>query len=272
MKLAVSNIAWTAEEDEKVYALMRKYGYTGLEIAPTRIFETNPYEDLDAVKAWRQEFAVKEGFEIPSMQSIWYGRTERMFGDEAQRQTLLEYTKKAVDFAEAAQCKNLVFGSPKNRILPDISSRVLRRKGVEFFKEVGDYALSKNKVICMEANPLSYHTNYVNTTRVAMSLIHEVESDGFGLNLDIGTMLENRERIEETLLGRAHMIQHVHLSEPFLKPIVMERYSKWLHGELAAFLRENDYQGYVSVEMSRLEGGVDGRMDEILAYGKEMFG
>ena len=38
MKLAVSNIAWKEQHDEAVYALMRHYGFTGLEIAPTRFF------------------------------------------------------------------------------------------------------------------------------------------------------------------------------------------------------------------------------------------
>ena len=89
MKLSISNIAWTAAEDAQVYAMMRKYGYTGLEIAPTRFFETAPYEDLDAARTWRQAFDREEGFEIPSMQSIWFGRTEKLFADEAQRQTLL---------------------------------------------------------------------------------------------------------------------------------------------------------------------------------------
>ena len=42
MKLAISNIAWETGEDEQVYALMRKYGYSGLEIAPTRFFERDP--------------------------------------------------------------------------------------------------------------------------------------------------------------------------------------------------------------------------------------
>ena len=62
MKLSISNIAWTAAEDAQVYAMMRKYGYTGLEIAPTRFFETAPYEDLDAARTWRQAFDREEGF------------------------------------------------------------------------------------------------------------------------------------------------------------------------------------------------------------------
>lgn len=153
MKLAISNIAWETGEDEQVYALMRKYGYSGLEIAPTRFFERDPYEDLDAVRAWRGGFAKKEGFEIPSMQSIWYGRSEKLFADETQRQVLLDYTRKAVDFAKAALCTNLVFGSPRNRILPDPLDQGLRRQGIDFFRAIGNYACAQETTVGMEANP-----------------------------------------------------------------------------------------------------------------------
>ncbi|MDE7205496.1 MAG: sugar phosphate isomerase/epimerase [Lachnospiraceae bacterium] len=273
MKLAISNIAWSAGEDEQVYALMRKYGYTGLEIAPTRFFEANPYEDLEAVREWRREFGEKEGFTIPSMQSIWFGRSEKLFADARQRQVLLDYTKKAVDFAEAVCCANLVFGSPKNRVLPDISDQELWRQGIDFFKAAGNYACSQKTTIGMEANPSIYNTNYINTTQEALALIKEVESDGFRLNLDIGTMIENRERVE-VLEGNAQMICHVHISEPFLKPVIMNCDRRLFHGELAAFLRENDYQGYVSVEMGKTAETQNrlSVLDEILAYGREMFG
>ena len=273
MKLAISNIAWTAREDAQVYALMRKYGYTGLEIAPTRFFASDPYGDLEAVRVWRKEFGEKEGFAVPSMQSIWFGRTEKLFADDTQRQMLLDHTKKAVDFAEAAWCPNLVFGSPKNRVLPDTSDQKLRRQGIDFFKTVGDYAYSKRTTIGMEANPSIYHTNYINTTQEALELIKEVGSDGFRLNLDIGTMLENGEHVE-VLEGNAEAISHVHISEPFLKPVVLNHDRRLFHGELAAFLRENGYQGYVSVEMGKTQD-LQNRLsvlDEILAYGREMFG
>ena len=46
MKLAVSNIAWKEQHDEAVYTLMRHYGFTGLEIAPTRFFPEVPYSHL----------------------------------------------------------------------------------------------------------------------------------------------------------------------------------------------------------------------------------
>ena len=43
MDLSISNIGWEALHDQEVYALMKACGFTGLEIAPTRIFPENPY-------------------------------------------------------------------------------------------------------------------------------------------------------------------------------------------------------------------------------------
>ena len=43
-QLAISNIAWQKDEDETVYAAMQQAGFTGLELAPTRIFSEAPYE------------------------------------------------------------------------------------------------------------------------------------------------------------------------------------------------------------------------------------
>ena len=239
MKLSVSNIAWTAEQDAWAYDKMKQYGFTGLEIAPTRIFPEAPYEDTVRSRTWRKALEVSYGFSVPSMQSIWYGRKERIFGSGRERDILLSYTKKAIDFAESV--------------------------AVGFFKALGEYAQAHGTVVGMEANPPIYHTNYINDTQSALSLIAQVASPGFLLNLDVGTMLENGE--EAALLsGRVHLISHVHISEPGLGCIRPRR----LHGELAALLRSEGYQGFVSIEMGKQENPKS--LEEAMAYVKECFG
>ena len=42
IQLAVSNIAWNKADDELIYTAMKNAGFTGLELAPTRIFPNNP--------------------------------------------------------------------------------------------------------------------------------------------------------------------------------------------------------------------------------------
>ena len=48
-KLAISNIAWHKNDDEAVYTAMQQAGFTGLEIAPTRIFPVQPYMQIKSL-------------------------------------------------------------------------------------------------------------------------------------------------------------------------------------------------------------------------------
>ena len=241
----MSNIAWTSENDEKVYELMIKYGYSGLEIAPTRIFSEEPYAKFAEAKVWSEKLKRDYGFVVPSMQSIWFGRQEKIFGAKEERQVLIDYTKKAIDFAAAIGCNNLVFGCPRNRVLPE---GVTAKTAVSFFRELGDYAASKGTIIGMEANPPIYNTNYINDTNSAFEIIEQVDSEGFKLNLDVGTMIHNIEKVSQ-LSGKGHLINHVHISEPGLKPIE----EREIHNELLKVLEEEKYCGFVSIEMGKIE-------------------
>lgn len=261
MKLSISNLAWSMPEDELVYEQMQKYGFTGLEIAPTRVWEENPYERGMEAKDWVEKLKVRHGVSIPSMQSIWYGRSEKIFGSKAERQALIDYTKKAIRFAEAIGCGNLVFGCPRNRFFPD---RTNPQIGIDFFREIGNYAVVHHTCIGLEANPPIYQTNYINTTQQALDIISEVGSQGLKLNLDVGTMISNEEDVS-LLEGKVKLINHVHISEPFLKPI--KKHS--LHRELATFLRRAGYDRYISIEMGRVMNL--STIWEVMAYVQEVF-
>lgn len=243
MRLSISNIGWSEENDAVVYSIMKNNGFMGLEIAPTRIFPEQPYSKLDEARAWADKLRKEYGFVVPSMQSIWYGRSEKLFGTDEDRAALLDYTKKAIDFAEAVGCKNLVFGCPRNRNFPDGADENI---AIGFFKEIGDYAACYGTVVGMEANPPIYNTNYINDTASALELIERVKSEGFKLNLDIGTMIENGEDIS-VLKGREKYINHVHVSEPGLKPIEERK----LHQDVFDLLKACDYKGFVSIEVGR---------------------
>ena len=224
---------------------MKKYGYSGLEIAPTRIFLEYPYSRIAEAKEWAGELKYKYGFVIPSMQSIWFGHDEKLFGSETERRVLLDYTKQAIDFAAAIGCKNLVFGCPRNR---NYAKGAKKDVAVTFFQELGEYAVFRNTVIGMEANPPIYNTNYINDTISALNLIRQVNSKGFLLNLDVGTMIQNQEDVSE-LAGQVKYINHVHISEPGLKPIA----ERELHKELKKVLSAENYSGFISVEMGKTE-------------------
>jgi len=243
MKLSVSNIAWGAEDDTKMYNLLASMGYTGLEIAPTRLFGDKPYEKAEDVRAFSRELGRNHGLRICSMQSIWYGREEPIFKGVPERETLLSYSRKAAEFAKACGCSNLVFGNPKNRT---IGSEADLKTALAFFRELGSIAEDCGVIFALEPNPRIYGTNFLNRTKEAADFVRLVDSPGIRMNVDFGTILDNSEDLED-VAANIDIVNHVHISEPNLLPI---RESDG-HRELAGILKDADYKGFVSIEMRR---------------------
>lgn len=243
LKLAISNIAWDAQYDEEMNRFLVNKGITGLEIAPTRWFPEHPYDQTDAAKAEAERIKTQYGLPICSMQSIWYGRTEKIFGTAEEREYLVEYTKKAILFAESIGAGNLVFGCPKNRCSDREEDYEI---AIDFFTQLGLFAEAHHTVVSMEANPVIYGTNFINKTKEAIELIKEVDSKGFKLNLDFGTIIYNDESIKD-LEYYVGLINHVHISEPSLNLIEHRKE----HKELMQMLRACGYDRYVSIEMGK---------------------
>lgn len=260
MHLSISNIGWDSQYDEMMYNEIRAKGYQGIEIAPTRIIPENPYDNLNQIVEWKKEMKEKE-IVISSMQSIWYGRKENIFSTSAERDILIEYTKKAILFAEAIECHNLVFGCPRNRCIPMGINDDL---AISFFHQLGEFAFEHNTVLSIEPNPPIYNTNYINSTKEAVELIEKVNSKGFMLNVDFGTILENEENVSN-IKNYVQFINHVHISEPNLT-LIQHRKS---HAELAMILKKNDYHGFVSIEMGKTVGF--SQILDVMDYVKEVF-
>lgn len=270
MKLAISNIAWTKDDDNIMYNYLKENNITSLEIAPTRIIEKDPYEHLDEAKKIAQELKSNYQLDIVSMQSIWFGKKENIFASEENYQMLVEYTKKAILFAHAIGCPNLVFGNPKNRNMDNYEKDY--SIALNFFKEIGLFALDYNVVIALEPNPTIYNTNFLNTTKEALDFVKEINLPSVKINYDFGTVIANNEELT-IIKENLDLINHIHISEPNLEIIKKNH----LHLELFAILKKQKYDKIVSIEMKQTS--LKNIMDvleyilEILGeeYGKEKY-
>jgi sugar phosphate isomerase/epimerase len=261
MKLSVSNIAWGEESDKKVYQYLTENGFSGLEIAPTRWIAENPYVHIKRAEEIAENIYLGYNLKVCSMQSIWFGRTENLFNSESERDLLLDYTKQAIDFAQAVKCPNLVFGSPKNR-------NNNANKPIEdvygFFESIAAYADEKQSIIAIEPNPEIYGTNFINTTQQAFDFVKVFNSHGLRVNVDLGTMIQNEEDLA-VMLKHIDRVSHIHISEPFLNPIK----NRTIHKQLADELRKTGYGNYVSIEMKN-----PGSLDEVysgIQYIRDLF-
>ena len=241
MKLSISNIAWNLQDERVILQYLVKKGFSGIELAPTKIVGDAPYKKTAEAKTYAQNLLNEYGLRVSSMQSIWYGKSEKMFASETERQILLQYTKDALLFAEAIECHNLVFGCPKNR---SINSENDVDTALDFFEEIGNFAYEHNTVLALEPNPIIYGTNFMNTTQEAIDICRRVNSKGIGINFDFGTLIQNEENIL-VCLENLDIISHIHISEPYLE-IIKPRTT---HRELVRTLKQNGYKHYVSIEM-----------------------
>ncbi len=255
MNLAISNIAWLPEQRFEVYALMQKLGYTGLEIAPALFQRVSdaPYGQqhsvADAAVAELQDYGLK----LVSMQALHFGESGMaLFETATEREKLLDYTKSAIDFAGRLGIRNLVFGSPKLRNIPEgMSAEMVDEIAIPFFEALAQHAAAQACVLGLEPNAAEYGTNFINTTEQAIELLQKVNHEGLMLNLDMGNLIANATDLS-VLKEAAPFISHVHYSLPMLRTI-MSTDAPSLQ-EIAAILRAdvND-QVYFSIEMGRSE-------------------
>ncbi len=259
MKFSISNIAWDKSDDFAMYSFLQKNGIDGIEIAPSRLFE-NPYENLEQAQLYAQMLKNRFGLEISSMQSIWFGKTENIF-DSKQAEYLLDYTKKAMDFADAMGIKNMVFGCPKNRNMPLGSTE---DDVVGFFRQLGEYAQMRNTVLALEANPVIYNTNFLNYTKDTFEFCKKIDSPGVKVNVDFGTILYNNEN-PYLIKTYKNLVNHIHLSVPHLEYV--EKHKQ--HETLKKVLDKIDYDGYLSIEMKN-QNDIN-KVQKAVLYLKENF-
>jgi sugar phosphate isomerase/epimerase len=246
MKLAISNIAWSKEEDARVADLMTKCGFAGLEVAPTMIWEAPLAVTETQARDYRRPWNDR-GIEVVALQALLFGRPDLTLFEEAEtRERTLEHLRGLMRLARWLGARVLVFGAPKNRRLGRTSASEAEEVALAFFGAAGADALAHEVVIAIEPNPPQYECDFVTTSGQGLDLVRRVGSAGFGLHLDAAAMTLAGESLSDSISACAGAIAHFHASEPFLGPVGEGGVD---HESLASALRGTDYSHWVSIEM-----------------------
>ena len=250
MRLAVSNIAWSSKKEEDALAILKRAGIGALEIAPTRWWpEWKDAATLSAV-SHREKYAAL-GFSIPSWQAILFAKpTAKLFGNETERDTLMSHLHFCAELAAAAGARRLVFGAPKNRARNGFSPETAFGMAREFFASVANFYAQRGLSLCFEANPPQYDCTFATNSVEAARLVRAVDSPGFRLHLDTACMYLAGEDIPAALRANADILDHFHVSEPFLGSFMSCVID---HRRVSQTLREVAYGGSISLEMRETE-------------------
>ena len=94
---------------------LRDAGFTGIEVAPTRVWPGWEGAVPAAAARLRTMFS-GEGFTVPAIQAILFGAGDvALFGDHGQRARLRDHLLRAADLAAALGAGVMVFGAPSAR-------------------------------------------------------------------------------------------------------------------------------------------------------------
>ncbi|HEX2296660.1 MAG TPA: sugar phosphate isomerase/epimerase family protein [Actinomycetota bacterium] len=252
MKVAASNLAWDAADDEDVARLLDGAGAEGVELAPSKVWprpDEVTEEDAVAVReAWR-----RRGFAVVALQSLLFTHPHlKLFGTAADRTELGTVVRSVIDLASWLGAHALVFGSPKSRVRGDLSVDEATEIATEFFAGAGAHAESRGTCLCIEPNPPEYGCDFVTNAAEGRALVARVGSPGFGLHLDAGGMTLAGDTAPE-VTASVPVLTHFHASEPGLKPV--HAAGETPHAAFAGALRDAGYTGWVSLEMLPPAGG-----------------
>ncbi len=249
MKIAISNIAWQSQEEEKIAEIMQSFEIKGVEIAPTKIWQFPLLATNEEINSYKQ-FWQSRNIAIVAMQALLFGRKDlTIFENINKRQETFKYLGGMIELAAKLGARVLVFGAPKNRKIGNLTQIKAQEIASSFFYELGELAAKYNIYFCIEPNPTIYECDFIINSQQGLDLVTKTNSKGFGLHLDAAAMTLNQENISKSLSDCYEHLCHFHISEPYLQPITEGQVN---HQIIAQTLINLSYQHWVSIEMKAL--------------------
>lgn len=173
-----------------------------------------------------------------SIQSIFPGIDFNIF-DNIPNILFSEQVNNLSKICRKLNINNIVFGSPKIR---NTSNKELASS---LFIKLSNIT---GRYISLEPNAKEYGTNFLCTLEETIDFIKEFKLEDYcRINLDLGTVIINNEHICNILnKDNIHLINHVHISAPFLQSIIKENRNTYL--EAIKCLSILNYKGFYSLE------------------------
>jgi sugar phosphate isomerase/epimerase len=246
MKLAISNIAWEQYNESAVLDLLKANGVTGIEVAPTKLWKNWKGASHKAAREYKNTME-NQGFELPAMQAILFGKPELQLFDTTSHDAFLEHIKLVSELANGFGSKVMVFGAPKNRKRGQVPYSEAMEIAAEFFYKAGEICVESDCCIGLEHNPVEYGCDFATNVFDAKELVEKVLHQGFKLHVDSAGLHMCGRDISE-MIKKAGDFIHYHISEPMLEPIhngVVEQ------GCAIEKLKVIGYKEWISIEMKR---------------------
>ena len=269
MKFAICNEIFQGWKLEDAFACAAKSGYDAVEIAPFTI--ANYVTAISTSERLRiRDAAARAGVAISGIHWV-LAQTEGLHlahSDAVVRQRTSQYLCHLVDFCADLGGQIIVFGSPKQRGIPDgVMPRQAWDWATAAFREPVLRAERQAVTICLE--PLSAaETNFINTAAEAIEFVRQFDSARFQIILDVKAMCAEPKPIPQIIRDSWPHFAYFHANDENRKGPGSGNVD---FNPIAAALREVGYDGYVSVEVFNFDEGPERIATKSLDYLKRAF-
>jgi sugar phosphate isomerase/epimerase len=251
MKLGVSNLAWDRSVEDAAFSLLREYGASGVEVAPTKIA---PWEALtpDVLEAYRQK-CQSYGLEISSMQAILFNCPDaQLLGDEAGFASLCRQMETVGKVALGLKAGVAVFGAPNNRSKGTLGDADARALALSRMRLLGDIARDHDYVIGIESVPEYYKCDFLNRIADVAAFVRECGHSHVATHFDIACVTLGGDAPAPALEVMDRFV-HYHIAEPDLAGFESPKCD---HDGVASVLSDRGYAAWAVIEMR--QAGPDG--------------
>jgi sugar phosphate isomerase/epimerase len=270
MNFAICNEIFKDWKIEDAMQFAAKTGYTGIEIAPFTIakYVTDiPKQERQRIRA----AAAQADITITGIHWV-LAQTEGLFlthSDPAVRERSSKYFGELVEFCADIGGNIIVVGSPKQRNIPE-GATVMQAWdwAKETLRPAVARALNCGVTICLE--PLSpQETNFINTAEEAVRFVKQFRTPSLKVILDVKAMSSETKPIPAIIRDSWPHFAYFHANDKNLKG---PGFGDVDFKPIASALREEGYQGWVSVEVFNFDEGPEAIATRSLDYLKKTFG
>ncbi|RJP27785.1 MAG: sugar phosphate isomerase/epimerase [Candidatus Omnitrophota bacterium] len=270
MKFAICNETFQKQPFHEVCDCAARYGYDGVEIAPFTLAESVVFITADQREEIRKT-AANAGLEIVGLH--WLLLTPDGLhlncADKHARERTQAYYREMMLLCADLGGTIMVHGSPQQRNWePHELYQDVFKRTVEFFQECMETAQSCNVTVCFE--PLTHaETNFINSARDAIELIHAVNHPNFQLHLDVKAMCGGEFEMPDAVIRKyKDVMKHFHANDRNKRgPGTGDVDYK----PIAEALKEVQYDGFISVEVFDYSPDPETIARESIQYLKSVF-
>jgi D-psicose/D-tagatose/L-ribulose 3-epimerase len=248
-RIAISNIAWSGEDNERFFDLVAAEGARGVELAASLLWK----EPIDSSEHQRRELrrSVEDrGLVITGLHSLLFARPElQLLADGDGARQVADYLRRTVDLCAELGGAYLVMGGSKNRLRGALRVEEAWARGARVLRDLGEYANSRGCYFTLEALPAP-GCDFVTSIEECARMVALAGTAGLRVHFDTGAASVTEADTDDArlagLLGKAALCQANDFE--LLPPGSRQPET---HGRWARLLDAAGYRGWMSIEMRR---------------------